>query len=97
MHEILLGILLILGGLDLILRSLLFHRLPLNRFHPSIFYWFILQIHSPMMRLLEISFGNPPCKRSTTPSLRIELGIWFPFLQEGNLLGADGSTRPIAQ
>jgi hypothetical protein len=48
--------------------------------HPGIFSWFSLQIHSPMARLLEIPFGNPPCRRSTTPSLRTRLGIWFPFL-----------------
>jgi hypothetical protein len=47
-----------------------------------------------MARLPEIPFGNPPCRRSTTPSSRTRLGIWFPFPQEGNLLGADGSTRP---
>jgi hypothetical protein len=64
---------------------------------PRIFSWFSLQIHSPMARLLEIPFGNPPCRRSTTPSSRTRLGIWFPFLQEGNLSGADGSTGPRAQ
>jgi hypothetical protein len=47
-----------------------------------------------MVRLLEIPFGNPPCRRSTNPSSRIKLGIWFPFLQEGKLSGADGSTGP---
>jgi hypothetical protein len=97
MQGILLGIQLILGGLDLILRSLLLHSLPLNRCHPGIFSWFSLQIHSLMARLLEIPFGNPPCRRSTTPSLRTRLGIWFPFLQEGNLSGADGSTGPRVQ
>jgi hypothetical protein len=64
---------------------------------PSIFSWFNLQIHSPMVRLLEIPFGNLPCKRSTTPSLRTRLGIWFPFLQEGNLSGVDGSIGPRVQ
>jgi hypothetical protein len=44
-----------------------------------------------MARLLGISFGNPPCRRSTTPSSRTHLRIWFPFLQEGDLSGADGS------
>jgi hypothetical protein len=33
-----------LGGLDLILRSLLLHLLPLNHFHPRIFSWFSLPI-----------------------------------------------------
>jgi hypothetical protein len=75
----------ILGGLDLILRSLLLHSLPLNHFPPGIFSWFSLQIHSLMARLLEIPFGNPPCRRSTTPSSRTRLGIWFPFLLGGNL------------
>jgi hypothetical protein len=36
-----------------------------------------------MVRLLEIPFGNPPCRRTTTPSSRTKLGIWFPFLLEG--------------
>jgi hypothetical protein len=80
MQEILLGIQLILGGLNLILRSLLLHSLPLNRCHPWMFSWFSLQIHSPMARLLEIHFGNLPCRRSTTPSSRTRLWIWFPFL-----------------
>jgi hypothetical protein len=44
----------ILGGLDLILRSLLLHSLPLNHFPPGIFSWFILQIH----RYGEV-VGNP--------------------------------------
>jgi hypothetical protein len=79
------------------MESLLFHSLPLNRCHPDIFSWFSLQIHSPMARLLEIHFGNLPCRRSTTPSSRIRLGIWFPFLQEGNLSGVDGSIGPRAQ
>jgi hypothetical protein len=48
----------ILGGLDLILRSLLLHSLPLNHFLPGIFSWFSFQIHSLMARLLEIPFGN---------------------------------------
>jgi hypothetical protein len=39
-------------------------------------------------------FWDPPCRRSTTPSLRTKLRIWFPFLQERNLSGADGSTGP---
>jgi hypothetical protein len=87
----------ILGGLDLISRSLLLHSLPLNHFPPGIFSWFSLQIHSLMARLLEIPFGNPPCRRSTTPSSRTRLGIWFPFLLGGNLSDADGSTGPRAQ
>jgi hypothetical protein len=45
-----------------------------------------------MVRLLEIPFGNMPCRRSTTPSSRTRLGIWFPFLLGGNLPNADGST-----
>jgi hypothetical protein len=84
----------ILGGLDLISRSLLLHSLPLNHCLPSIFSWFSLQIHSLMARLLEIPFGNPPRRRSTTPSSRTRLGIWFPFLLGGNLLDAYGSTGP---
>jgi hypothetical protein len=50
-----------------------------------------------MARLLEIPFGNPPCRRSTTPSSRTRLGIWFPFLLGGNLSDVDGSTGPRAQ
>jgi hypothetical protein len=50
-----------------------------------------------MARLLEIPFGNPPCRRSTTPSSRTRLGIWFPFLLEGNLSDADGSIGPRVQ
>jgi hypothetical protein len=87
----------ILGGLYLISRSLLLHSLPLNHFLPGIFFWFSLQIHSLMARLLEIPFGNPPCRRSTTPSSRTRLGIWFPFLLGGNLSYADGSIGPRAQ
>jgi hypothetical protein len=87
----------ILGGLDLISRSLLLHSLPLNHYLPGIFSWFSLQIHSLMVRLLEIPFGNPPCRRSTTPSSRTKLGIWFPFLLGGNLSDVDGSTRPRVQ
>jgi hypothetical protein len=87
----------ILGGLDLILRSLLLHSLPLNHCLPGIFSWFSLQIHSLMVRLLEIPFGNLPCRRSTTPSSRTRLGIWFPFLLGGNLSDADGSTGPRVQ
>ena len=87
----------ILGGLDLILRSLLLHSLPLNHCLRGIFSWFSVQIHSLMARLLEIPFGNPPCRRSTTPSSRTRLGIWFPFLQEGNLSGEIGSTGPKVQ
>jgi hypothetical protein len=86
-----------LGGIDLIYRSLLLHSLPLNHFPPIIFSWFSIQIHSLMAWLLEISFGNPPCRRNTTPSLRTRLGIWFPFLLGGNLSDADGSTEPRAQ
>jgi hypothetical protein len=97
MQGILLGIQLILGRLYLIWRSLLLHSLPLNRCHLGIFSWFSLQIHSLMARLLEIPFGNLPCRKSTTPSSRTRLGIWFPFLQEGNLSGADGSTGPRVQ
>jgi hypothetical protein len=87
----------ILGGLDLISKSLLLHSLPLNHCLPGIFSWFSLQIHSLMARLLEIPFGNPPCRRSTTPSSRTRLGIWFPFLLGGNLSDANESTRPRAQ
>jgi hypothetical protein len=50
-----------------------------------------------MMRLLEIPFGNLPSRRSTTPSSRKILGIWFPFLLGGKLSNVDGSTRPRAQ
>ena len=96
-QDILLGIQMILGGIDLISRSLILHSLPLKHFPPKMFSWFNLQIHSLMARLLEIPFGNPPCRRSTTPSLRTKLGIWFPFLLGGNLSDADGSTRPRAQ
>jgi hypothetical protein len=84
----------ILGGLDLILRSLLLHSLPLNHCPLGTYSWFSLPIHSLMARLLEIPFGNPPCRRSTTPSSRTRLGIWFPFLLGGNLSYADGSTGP---
>jgi hypothetical protein len=87
----------ILGGLDLISRILLLHSVPLNHFPPGIFSWFSLQIHSIMARLLEIPFGNFPCRRSTTPSSRTKLGIWFPFLLGGNLSDADGSIGPRAQ
>jgi hypothetical protein len=97
MKEILLGIHMILGGLDLILRSLLLHSLPLNRCRLRIFSWFILQIHSHMARLLDIPFGNLPCMRSKIPSLRTRIWIWFPFLQEGNLSGEYGSTGPRTQ
>jgi hypothetical protein len=83
----------ILGGLDLISRSLLLHSLPLNHCLRGIFSWFSLQIHSLMARLLEIPFGNLPCRRSTNPSSRTRLGIWFPFLLGGNLSDADGSIR----
>jgi hypothetical protein len=87
----------LLGGLGLISSSLLFHSLPLNHFPLGIFSWFSLQIHSLMARLLEIRFGNPPCRRSTTPSSRTRLGIWFLFLMGGKFLDADGSTGPRAQ
>jgi hypothetical protein len=97
MQGILLVIQSILGGLDIISRILLLHSLPLNHFPLSIFSWFSLQIYSLMERLLEIHFGNPPCKRSTNPSSRTILGIWFPFLIEGNLSGVDGSTEPRAR
>jgi hypothetical protein len=92
------GILLVrqltLGEIDLILRSLLLHSLPLNHFPLGIFSWFSFQIHSLMERLMEIPFGNLPCKRSTTPSSRMRLGTWFPFLLGGNLSDVDGSTGP---
>jgi hypothetical protein len=97
MQGILLVIQLILGGLDLISRSLLLHSLPLNHFPPSIFSWFSLQIHSLMARLLEIPFGNPPCRRSTNISFRTVLWIWFPFLPGGKFSDADGSTGPRVQ
>jgi hypothetical protein len=87
----------ILGGLDLISRSLLLHSLPLNHCLPSIFSWFSLQIHSLMVRLLEILFGNPPCRRITTPSSRTRLEIWFPFLLGRNLSNTDESTGPRVQ
>jgi hypothetical protein len=88
---------LILGRLDLISRSLRLHSLPLSHFPPSIFSWFSLHIHGLMARLLEIPFGNLPCRRSTTPSSRTILGIWFPFLLGGNLSDADRSTGPRSQ
>jgi hypothetical protein len=97
MKGILLVIQLILGGLDMISRNLLLHSLPLNHCHPVIFSWFIIHIHCLMARLLEIPVGNPSCRRSTNPSLRTKLGIWFPFLMEGKLSGVDGSTRPREQ
>jgi hypothetical protein len=81
----------------MILRSLLLHSLPLNHFPLGIFSWFSLQIHGLIVRLLEIPFGNPPCRRSTNPSSRTRLGIWFPFLLGGNLSDADGSTGPRVQ
>jgi hypothetical protein len=87
----------ILGGLDLMSRNLLLYSLPLNHFPLGIFYWFSIQIHSLMVRLLEIHFGNLPCRRSTTPSSRTELGIWFPFLLAGKISDASGSTGPRAQ
>jgi hypothetical protein len=97
MQGISLVIQMILGGIDLISRSLLLHSLPLNHCPPWIFSWFSPQIHSLMTRLLEIPFGNLPCRRSTTPSSRTRLGIWFPFLLGGNLSDADGSTGPREQ
>jgi hypothetical protein len=97
MERILLVIKPILGGLCLILRSLLFHLLPLNHFPLGIFSCFNLQIHSIMKRLLEIPFGNLPCKRSTTTSSRTRIGIQFPCLLEVILSYADGSTRPREQ
>jgi hypothetical protein len=97
MHGILLVIQSILGGLDLISRSLMLHSLPLNHFPPGIFSWFSIHIHNLMARMLEIPFGNPPCKRSTTPSSRTRLGIWFLFLLGGNLSDVYGSTGPRAQ
>jgi hypothetical protein len=97
MQGILLVIESILRGLDLISRSLLLHSLPLNHFPLGIFSWFSLQIQSLMARLLEIPFGNLPCRRSTTPSSRTRLRIWFPFLMGGNLSDADGSIGPGVQ
>jgi hypothetical protein len=38
-----------------------------------------------------------PCKRSTTPSSRTKIGIWFPFLLEVKFSSADGSIGPRAQ
>jgi hypothetical protein len=87
----------ILVGTDMISRSLLLHSLPLKHFPLGMFSWFSLQIHSLMARLLEIPFGNLPCKRITTPSSRKRLGIWFPFLLGGKFLDADGSTGPRVQ
>jgi hypothetical protein len=97
MQEIFLVIQLILGGIDLISRSLLLHSLPLNHCHLGIFSWFNIHIHSLMERLLEIPFGNLPCRRSTNPSSRTRLGIWFPFFLEGNLSDEDGSIGPRVQ
>jgi hypothetical protein len=97
MQRISLVIQMILGGLDMILRSLLFQSLPLNHFPLGIFSWFSLSIHSLMARLLEIPFGNQPYRRSRTHSLRSRLGIWFPFLLGENLSDANGSTGPRVQ
>ena len=97
MHGISLVIEAILGGADIILRSLLLHSLLLDHFHPYIFSWFSLQIHIIMARLLEIPFGNQPRRSITTPSSRTKLRIWFPFLLGGNLSDVDGSTGPRAQ
>jgi hypothetical protein len=45
--------------------------------------------------------GNPflesANRRSTTPSSRTRLGIWFPFLLGGNFSNADGSIGPRVQ
>jgi hypothetical protein len=97
MQGILLVIQMIVGGLNLISRSLLFHSLPLNHFPLGIFSWFNLQIHGLMARLLEIPFGNPPCRRIKTPSSRTKLWIWLPFLLVGNFSDANGSIGPRAQ
>jgi hypothetical protein len=97
MHGISLVIEAILGGADIILRSLLLHSLLLDHFHPYIFSWFSLQIHIIMARLLEIPFGNQPRRSITTPSSRTKLRIWFPFLLGGNFSDVDGSTGPRAQ
>jgi hypothetical protein len=94
MHGIFFGIKLILGGLDLILRSLLLYSPQLENFHSRIVSWFTLQIHSLMARLMEISFGNPSWRRRKTPSLRTKLGIQFPFLLERNFSGENGYKRP---
>jgi hypothetical protein len=59
--------------------------------------WFILQTYRPMARLQGIPFGKQPCRRSTTPSSRTRIGIWFFFLQEGIFLDVDGSTGIRAQ
>jgi hypothetical protein len=83
-----------LGGLAQSLLSLLLPSLPLNQCHPNIVIWFSLLIHSLMLRLLGIPLGSPPWRRSITPSSRTRPGIWSPFLQEGNLSDANGSTRP---
>jgi hypothetical protein len=86
MQGISLVIQLILGGHNLISRSLLLHSLQLNHFPRGIFSWFSLQIHNLMTRLLEIPFGNMLCRRITTP-----------FLLGGNLSDGNGSTGPRAQ
>jgi hypothetical protein len=85
MQEILLGIQLISGGIDLSLRSLLVYSQPLSPCFLCIVMWLSIQTHRPMVRLQGIPFGKQPCRRSTTPSLRTRLGIWFHFLQEGSL------------
>jgi hypothetical protein len=97
MHGISLVIHPILGGLDLILRSLLAHSLPPNHFPLGIFSWFSIHIHNLMERILEIPFWNLPCWRSANPSSRNIIGIWFPFLLGGILSYADGSIGPRAQ
>jgi hypothetical protein len=94
MQGILLVIQHILGGIDIILRSLLLDSLPLNHFPPDIFCWFSIQIHSLMARLLEIPFGIRHAGGVQLPPRELRLGIWFPFLLEGNLLDEYGSKGP---
>jgi hypothetical protein len=49
------------------------------------------------MMLLAIHYGKQPCRRSMTLFVRIRLGIWFHFYQEGNLLDENGSIGPKEQ
>lgn len=90
----LVGIIMICRGLAQSLLSLLSPSLLLNQCHPRIVIWFSFLIRSLVLRLLGIPLGNLPWRRSITPSSRTRPRIWSPFLQEGNLSDANGSTGP---